>query len=57
MPYIGDMCCEAYHLPYHGIQTFQTLNPLPDMPILSSSNLTPNKDMLSKTWTNGDTVI
>ena len=32
-------------------------NPLPDMPILGSSNLAANKDMMSKIWTNGDTII
>ena len=31
--------------------------PLPDMPILDSSNSTANKNMMSKIWTNGDTVI
>ena len=33
------------------------MNPLPDMPILGSSNPTANKDMMSKIWTNRDTVI
>ena len=33
------------------------LIPLPDMPILGSSSSTANKDMMSKVWTNGDTVI
>ena len=32
-------------------------NPLPDMPILGSSNSAANKDMMSKIWTNGDTII
>ena len=31
------------------------LNPLPDPPILSSSDSAANKDMISKIWTNGDT--
>ena len=31
--------------------------PLSDMPISSSSNSTSNNDMMSKIWTNGDTVI
>ena len=31
-------------------------NPLPDMPILGSFNLTVNRYMMSKIWTNGDTV-
>ena len=33
-----------------------TFNPLPDMPILGSSHLAANKDMMAKIWTNGDTV-
>ena len=32
-------------------------NPLPDMPILGSSNLGANKDMMSETWTIRDTII
>ena len=32
-------------------------NPLPDMPILGSSNLAVNKDMMSKILTNGDTIF
>ena len=35
----------------------QQINPLPDMPILGSSNSAVNKDMIAKIWTNGDTVI
>ena len=34
-----------------------TLNPLPDMSILGFSNSAANKDMISKIWTNGDTII
>ena len=33
------------------------INPLPDMPILGSSNSTAKKDMMSKIWTNVDTFI
>ena len=33
------------------------LNPLPDMPILGCPNSAANKDIMSKIWTNGDTVI
>ena len=33
------------------------LNPLPDMPILSSSSSADDIDMTSKTWTNRDSVI
>ena len=36
---------------------FSRINPLPDMPILGYSNSTANKDMMSKIWTDGDTVI
>ena len=32
-------------------------NPLPDVPILGFSNSAANKEMMSKIWTNGDTVI
>ena len=31
--------------------------PLLDMPILGFSNSAANKDMRSKLWTNGDTII
>ena len=34
-----------------------TLNSLPHMPILGSSNLAANKDMMSKIWINGNTII
>ena len=37
--------------------TASLINPLPDMPILGPSNLGSNKDMMSKIWTNGDTII
>ena len=32
-------------------------NPLPDIPILGSSNTAANKDIMSKIWTNGDAII
>ena len=32
---------------------YQVFNPLPDMPILGSSNSAANKNMMSKIWTNG----
>ena len=35
----------------------QCLKPLPQMPILGSSNSAVNKDMMSKIWTNGDTTV
>ena len=34
-----------------------TLNPLPYIPNLGSSNSVANKDMMSKIWTNGDAII
>ena len=37
------------------IQNF--LNPLPHMPILGPSDSATNKDMISKPWTNEDTII
>ena len=33
------------------------INPLPDMPILGSSNSAASKDLMSKIWTNGDIII
>ena len=39
-------------------QTFRNrIKPLPDMPILGFSNSAANKHMMSKIWTNGDTII
>ena len=35
----------------------RVVNPLPDMPILGSSNSAACKDIMSKIWTNGDTII
>ena len=32
-------------------------NPLSHMPILGSTNLAANKDIMSKIWTNGDSII
>ena len=34
-----------------------SFNPLADMPILRSSNSVGNKNMMSKIWINGDTII
>ena len=31
--------------------------PLPDMPIMGSSNSAASKDMVSKIWINGDTIL
>ena len=36
---------------------FISSNPLTNMPILGSSNSAANKDMMTKIWKNGDTVI
>ena len=35
---------------------FQTFNPLPDVPILGFSNSAANKDIMSKIWTEKDTI-
>ena len=32
---------------------YDSFNPLPDMPILGSSNSAANQNMMSKIWTNG----
>ena len=39
------------------ITVLPLFNPLSDMPILGSSNSAANKDMISKIWTNGYTII
>ena len=49
----------------HNLQSFNTIvaklfekfNPVPDMPILGSSDSTANKDMMSKILTNDDTIF
>ena len=38
------------------VTVWYRVNPLPDIPILGSSNSAANKDMMSKIWTNGDTT-
>ena len=40
----------------NGLKLYQSY-PLPDMPMLDSSNSAANKDMISKIWSNGDTII
>ena len=39
------------------VQVIFPFNPLPDIPILGSSNSEANKDMMRKIWTNGDAII
>ena len=46
-----------YMIIFNKVTLNETVNVLPDMPILGSSNSAANKDMMSKIWTNGDTVI
>ena len=41
----------------HKLLSTFAINPLPYMPILGSSNSAGNKDMMSKIWTHGDTII
>ena len=41
----------------HFNRQFLSFNPLPHMPILESSNSATNKDMMSKIWTNWETII
>ena len=38
-------------------QCIQTFNPLPHMPILDSSISAANKNIMSKIWTNEDTIF
>ena len=44
-------------LPNDKIFGLDKINSLPDMAILGSPNSTAKKGMMSKVWTNGDTVI
>ena len=39
------------------ISVLDIVYPLPYMPILGSSDSAVNKDVMAKTWTNGDTII
>ena len=60
--------CMVYNAVYNSISviswrpqhlsmlSWSSLNPLPHMPILGSSNSAANKDMMSKLWKNGDTI-
>ena len=41
----------------HFLHFLQCFNPLPDMPILGSSNSPANKDMMSKILKNGDIIF
>ena len=40
-----------------GVIVWEWVNPLSHMPILGSSNLVANKDMMSRIWATGDTII
>ena len=42
---------------YYTTPSFNSVNPLPHMPILASSSSAANKDMMSKLLTNGDTIF
>ena len=39
------------------LNRFSNVSPLPDMPILGSSNSAANNDTMSKVLTNGDTIF
>ena len=39
------------------LHVYRSINPLPDMAILGSTNSAANTDMVSKIWINGDTII
>ena len=54
MNHVADESKFVFHADKKGSYSF---NPLPHMPILGSSNSAANKDMISKIWTNGDTII
>ena len=48
-----DFCRDTFLLVFE----LKFVHPLPDMPILGSSNSAANKDMMLKIQTNGDTII
>ena len=39
------------------LHVYRSINPLPHMAILGSTNSAANRDMMSKIWINGDTII
>ena len=39
------------------LHVYRSINPLPHLAILGSTNSAANRDMMSKIWINGDTVI
>ena len=39
------------------LHVFRSINPLPNMAILGSTNSAANRDMMSKIWIDGDTII
>ena len=42
---------------HFGEKNETAVNPLPDIPLIGSSNSAGIKDMMLKIWTNGDTII
>ena len=55
----SDCIKQCQHLTRNlsNLHRVQLVIPLPDMPILGSSDSAANKDMMSKIWTNIDTII
>ena len=49
--------CIQYEMLLVRLHVYRSVNPLPHMAILGSSNSAANRDMLSKIWINGDTLI
>ena len=55
---VRSMQSDPYlHLTVKFLISSHDINPLPHVLILGSPNSAANKDMMSKTWTNGDTFI
>ena len=46
-----------YKMPLLRLHVYRSINPLPHMAILGSTNSAANRDMMSKIWINGDTII
>ena len=54
---LGLLKLRCDNKPFNSPVCSSVINPLPDMPILGPSNSAANKDMMSKIWTNVDTII
>ena len=56
---VAFFCCNVLNFKNHFTFLYLCLrfNPLPDSPILGSPSSAADKDMITKIWTNGDTIF